>query len=324
MHRLAGSSMTSLLISPEYAPFLHIFSDLQQVEIDTEAAMSVCDSSPFSDEHLAERVISGKSFTALTSLQSLRVTGSAMSWRYDIEHLEVLTQLKSLYICNVVPVLSSSSGSISLLPSLTSLTLLLDTDYDQCDGLLEPLLRCGGNLTHLVLGQALMEQCDNAPGFLCHLPCLHQLEHLELKMLSASPSNRHAEQLVQLRFSRLQILSVQFSTVSGGCDPQWDLSGCRQLRILAITSTLDHYHENRFYAEESSMNLMGLKGVHASILHVAHHRVGPIITDFSGWSLDAVKVYSRANDWRNSQSVRALLGALLDVVPMSKVINRSS
>ena len=125
---------------------------------------------------------------------------------------------------------------------------------------------------------------------------------------------------VVLAFSSLRTLSVKFTTWAKGCCPIWDLSGCSSLQILALTFADDpprkisEAESDLEYEEHPTLNLTGLKGVHAALLHVTldFEPQARTIADFSDWNLHRVRVYAcKADSWHEVQEVRDLLGALL-------------
>lgn len=318
MRRLAGPNMTSMRVSPDYARFLHSLPYLQQVVLDLDAGMGICGSNA-----LHKFVLQGADLASLASLHTLKVIGKGVDPDdHAIEQLELLTQLKELHLHSIFIVPCSGLHHAPILPQLTGMELHLESymgyDSDYAESLLWLLENCDGHLKHLFLGAGYMDMMYSRPDRLCSLPCLRQLEHLELEFYGTHYVGLGSG--IVLTFPSLLTLSVKFTTWAKGCCPIWDMSKCLSLHTLALTFADDPPRQiteaetDLQYEEHPTLDTTGLKGVHAAVLHVTLNfdPQARTIADFSDWNLDRVRVYaSNAVSWRDVQEVRDLLGALL-------------
>lgn len=334
LRRLAGPKITSVLVSPEFLPFLGILPDLQHLclEIDRDTSQDTdADrarireddlqfrvSWPTCSEHLDGRIMCGKYLASLASLRSLTLTGCQGD--PAVEQLWQLTRLKALHLDQALPAPADTSCHVSTFPMLTSLEMQLNLWITQDKKYLWPLT-CQGKLKRLALGNAYLDMMNDSPAVLCSLACSTSLEHLHLNFCGPF----HKSGPIQLCLPSLLTLSVSFTTYSGGCHPVWDLSDCGLLHYLAFTfddAEDEEYDSGLVYEERPSMDLSGLTGVRAALLHITFDTCADFRTtaNFTEWNLQAVSVYDKQCDyWRGRGGVQDLLGALLGELPMSEV-----
>ena len=155
LQRLVGPSITSILVSPDFAPHLHILPDLHQVVLDLDSAK------PCGSNELCENVLQGADLGSLASLRTLKVIGEGVDPDdYAIEQLRVLTQLEALHLHSIFVVPDTGLHHASVLPQLTRMELHLDSwGYDSAyaNRLLWLLEDCNGHLKQLFLGAGYMD-----------------------------------------------------------------------------------------------------------------------------------------------------------------------
>ena len=161
-----------------------------------------------------------------------------------------------------------------------------------------------------------MAELDFDPQDLCALPCLQNLTYLALDLFS----DLFGKTETKPSFPCLRTLHVAMESCGTEVELLCDLSECPSLHALSLSfRNLDPRPPNVC----PTMNLKGLKGVHASALQIRldnFRQPARILADFSDWQLEAVDIQRYGvHNWHRDQWVLDLLGALVGEVCMSKI-----
>lgn len=315
IQRLAGT-VTSILVSPDFLPFLQALPGLDDLEVEAGFSEVRGDQS--------RQILHGADLANIVSLRTLSVSGKDPE-QCIIEQLELVTQLQALHLHSILAVPDTTLQCCSILPALTSMTLHFSRPSFECMLISQDPLwlleRCAGQLQYLSLGSAYMEELSESPDQLCKFPSLSRLVCLELHFFGPE----YKCDGIELEFPSLQTLSVSFTSFARGSYPIWDLSKCSALHTLALTfadAPDEQFGSHMVYDECPAFNLTGMTGVAAAELHLTLdvHSQTHTVADFSEWTLKAVRVYNRrAASWHRVKGVRDLLGALLGEVSLDEI-----
>ena len=238
--------------------------------------------------------------------------------KFTIKHLDRLQSVQELQLTDVgffLPGPHARQAPICLLPqSVTRLLMLCPIWRErkhETPALWSMFELFKGRLRSLTLEPHFMEQLGSNIADLSALPCLQELQELDLAVCSGLGMHCH-----QLAFSSLRFLDLHYEGWSADSPPMWDLSSCVALLHLAL-------FWDDAAGESGPIDLRGIRvgsqqlSLHLELCVPSDKRA---LADFASWSLGAFTVQTMCTEWRQVQSVQDVIDALLVCnVPMSKV-----
>lgn len=306
LRRLVGPHrLTSLDSNLSYVPFLHLLPALQHLKLDANTAWAT------------EQRLTRLDLGSLVASESLRVL-EIDAGEAELEYLDQLTQLRNLVLLDPLVPAGMSAACDNFPRSLTRLKLQMSEwdahteDSEFMPALAGPALQAfQGQLQSLTLDPPFAGELDSSQ--LSALPCLQQVTHLKLG------SGMDTRLGGRLALGSLQFLRLEMIDWPAGQYPQGlDLTSCSKLQSLSLSFLrgMDN--------EAQTLDIRGITGCRAATLdlrlNLDHHMRAS--ADFSGWKLKTVHITCGTHNgrWRAEQSVRDLIGALANCLPMRKIL----